>query len=144
MKRILCDRQSEIQRPAPDADERNPSTPNRTTLPWTIIRALGYRGHRGLDYRRGVRDVPPPEGSERRMALWLFLFVASVFLLFQQGTVTGYDGGTMYAVTQSMVDEHTFAIPDAWNTLTGPDGREYGRYGLGLSLVGAIPYVLSK
>ncbi len=78
------------------------------------------------------------------MALWLFLFVASVFLLFQQGTVTGYDGGTMYAVTQSMVNEHTFAIPDAWNTLTGPDGREYGRYGLGLSLVGAIPYVLSK
>ena len=78
------------------------------------------------------------------MALWLFLFVASVFLLFQQGTVTGYDGGTMYAVTQSMVDEHTFAIPDAWNTLTGPDGLEYGRYGLGLSLVGVIPYLLSK
>lgn len=78
------------------------------------------------------------------MTLWLFLLVASVFLLFQQGTVTGYDGGTMYEVTKAMVDEHTFAIPDAWNTLTGPDGLEYGRYGLGLSLLGAIPYFLSK
>jgi SAM-dependent methyltransferase len=70
--------------------------------------------------------------------------MAAFFLMFQQGVVTGYDGGTMYEVTRSIVDRGTFAISDEWNTLPGPDGRAYGRYGLGLSLLGTVPYFLAR
>jgi SAM-dependent methyltransferase len=70
--------------------------------------------------------------------------MAAIFLVFQQGVVTGYDGGTMYEVTRSMVDGGTFSISGEWNTLPGPDGLEYSRYGLGLSLLSAVPYVLAR
>jgi hypothetical protein len=70
--------------------------------------------------------------------------MSATFLVFQQGAVTGYDGGTMYQLTKSMVDRGTFAIPGRWNTLPGRGGLEYSRYGLGLSLVVAIPYALAQ
>src|SRR5438093_932638 len=70
--------------------------------------------------------------------------MAATFLVFQEGVVTGYDGGTMYQVTKSMVDHGTLAISEEWNTLPGRDGLRYARYGLGLSLVAAIPYALVK
>jgi Glycosyl transferase family 2 len=81
--------------------------------------------------------------AERRLLTWLFLLMAATFLVFQQGVVTGYDGGTMYEVTKSMVDRGTTAVPEEWNALPGRDGLAYSRYGLGLSIVAALPYALS-
>ena len=78
---------------------------------------------------------------ERRVLLWSFVVMSAVFLLFQEGAVTGYDGQTVFEVTRSLVERRTFAISDEFNTLPGADGRHYSRYGLGLSLVGAIPYL---
>ena len=94
-------------------------------------------------------DAGAPPGrattsAERRFLVWLFVFVAATFLVFQQGVVTGYDGGTMYEVTKSMVDRRTIAVPEEWNTLPGRDGLAYSRYGLGLSIVAALPYALSR
>jgi hypothetical protein len=82
--------------------------------------------------------------AERRLVAWLFVLVTAASLVVQEGAVTGYDGQTMYEVTRSMVERGTFAIDEEFNTLPGPDGREYSRYGLGLSLVAAIPYVASR
>jgi hypothetical protein len=76
--------------------------------------------------------------------MWLFVLMAAAFLVFQNGVVTGYDGGTMYEVTKSMVDRGTFAVPEEWNALPGRDGLAYSRYGLGLSVVAALPYALSR
>ena len=54
--------------------------------------------------------------------MWLFVLMAAVFLDFQNGVVTGYDGGTMYGVMKSMVDRGTFAAPAEWNALPGVMG----------------------
>jgi hypothetical protein len=93
-----------------------------------------------------TRSFPQPRVTEgeRRLIRWLFVLMAASFLLFQQAAVTGYDGGTMYEVTKSMVDHGSFAVPGEWNALPGRGGLEYSRYGLGLSLVAAVPYALAK
>jgi hypothetical protein len=89
-------------------------------------------------------DGPERRARDKQIQLWLFVLTGGFFLIFQQGVVTGYDGGTMYEVTRSIVDRGTFAISGEWNTLPGPDGRDYGRYGLGLSLLATVPYVLTR
>jgi hypothetical protein len=91
-----------------------------------------------------ARESPPEPvtpRTERRILMWLFVIAAATFLIFQEGAITGYDGGTMYEVTKSMVEQGDVAISDEWNTLPGRDGRQYGRYGIGLSLFSAIPYM---
>jgi SAM-dependent methyltransferase len=65
-----------------------------------------------------------------------------LFLVVQEGAITGYDGGTMYEVTRSMAEQGDVAISEEWNTLPGREGLEYSRYGLGLSVVALFPYVL--
>lgn len=92
---------------------------------------------------RGTEHEPVSARNERRVLLWLFIVTAATLLLFQEGAITGYDGGTMYEVTRSMVEQGDVAISDEWNTLPGRDGLEYSRYGLGLSVVAAIPYALA-
>jgi SAM-dependent methyltransferase len=79
---------------------------------------------------------------DRRVSLWLLLVTLPVFLVVQEGAITGYDGGTMYEVTRSIAEQGDVAISEEWNTLPGRKGLEYSRYGLGLSLVALFPYVL--
>ena len=79
--------------------------------------------------------------THRRVALWLFVLVAASFLLVQEGAITGYDGRTMYGVTESMIERGSIAVDPELNTLPGRGGLEYSRYGLGLSLVAAVPYL---
>jgi hypothetical protein len=81
---------------------------------------------------------------ERRLLLWLFVLMAVVFSLFQEGVIIGYDGQTMYAVTEAIVERGTVAISDEWNTLPGRGGLQYSRYGPGLSLLSIVPYVLAR
>lgn len=99
--------------------------------------------------RSGFKSAAPdssPDNHARvrdhRVSLWLFLAMLPVFLLVQEGAITGYDGGTMYEVTRSMAEQADVAISEEWNTLPGRRGLEYSRYGLGLSLVALFPYVL--
>jgi SAM-dependent methyltransferase len=90
-----------------------------------------------------ARPTDASAHPDRRIVMWLFVLMAATFLLVQEGGVNNYDGRTMYEVTESMVERGTFAISSEWNTLPGRGGLEYGRYGLGLSLVSVVPYVLS-
>ncbi|HZB48625.1 MAG TPA: hypothetical protein VE547_05980, partial [Mycobacteriales bacterium] len=92
------------------------------------------------------RDQPVQRqlGPDRRVAVWLFLAVSAFFLLVQEGAITGYDGRTMYGVAEAIVERGTLAVDPELNTLPGPDGREYSRYGLGLSLLALVPYLLFR
>jgi SAM-dependent methyltransferase len=82
--------------------------------------------------------------GDRRVALWLFVLVCAGYLLVQEGGISGYDGRTMYGVTQAVIERSTFAVDPELNTLPGRGGLEYSRYGLGLSLLAAIPYLLLR
>jgi SAM-dependent methyltransferase len=82
--------------------------------------------------------------GDRQVALWLFVVTSAAFLLVQEGAITGYDGRTMYGVTEAIVERWTLAVDPELNTLPGPDGREYSRYGLGLSLLAVVPYILVR
>ena len=82
--------------------------------------------------------------ADRRVAAWLFVLVTAFFLLVQEGAITGYDGRTMYGVTESMIERGSFAVDPELNTLPGRGGLEYSRYGLGLSLVAAVPYLAAR
>ena len=96
--------------------------------------------------RCSTRGSGPGDGSpgDRRVAAWLFVLCRAGFLLVQEGAITGYDGRTMYGVTEAIVERWTLAVDPELNTLPGPDGREYSRYGLGLSLLALLPYVLLR
>jgi hypothetical protein len=86
---------------------------------------------------------PRPEATspgERRFLFWLFLVAAGVLLLVQEGAITGYDGQTMYEVTKAVVERGDLAVDREWNALPGSDGRFYGRHGIGMTIVGLVPY----
>ena len=85
----------------------------------------------------------PRTDAERRLVVSLAVLAAAVFLIVQEGGVNNYDGRTMYEVTAAIVDRGTIAISGEWNTLPGGDGQHFGRYGLGLSLVSAVPFIAS-
>jgi SAM-dependent methyltransferase len=82
--------------------------------------------------------------ADHRVAARLFVLVALGFLLVQEGAITGYDGRTMYGVTEAIVERGALAVDQELNTLPGRDGNEYSRYGLGLSLLAAVPYLLVR
>ena len=91
------------------------------------------------------QEVRPGVGSaERRLLISLFVLASSVLLIVQEGAITSYDGQTVYQVTRSLVERRTFAVSKEFNTQPGSDGRHYSRYGLGLSLVAAIPYLAAR
>jgi hypothetical protein len=82
----------------------------------------------------------PLARSERRLVAWLFVLTAAVLLLLQEGAITGYDGRVMYEVTRSIVERQSVTVPHEWSPVQGQGGQYYGKYGIGLSLVGACPY----
>ena len=99
----------------------------------------------GMRPEHGAEFQPAPgQLAHRRAAVWLFVVVTAAFLLVQEGAITGYDGRTMYAVTESMIERGSLAVDPELNTLPGRDGLEYSRYGLGLSLVAAVPYLVVR
>lgn len=82
--------------------------------------------------------------SRRRLCVWLFIGLSASFLIVQEGAVTGYDGATMVAVTESLVERGTVAVSPEFNTMPGRGGLDYSRYGLGLSLLAVPPYVVAR
>lgn len=81
---------------------------------------------------------------ERRLLVWLFLAVAAASLLFQEAAVTVYDGRTVYAVTEAVIERGTFVVDQELVTQVGRGGHHYSSFGLGLSVVAAVPYLLVR
>ncbi|HEX5503299.1 MAG TPA: phospholipid carrier-dependent glycosyltransferase [Thermomicrobiales bacterium] len=82
--------------------------------------------------------------GERRWAPALLLLFAGFYLLTASGHFYAVDEETIYAVTASLVERHTFALQEQWGLVAGrgPDGRLYAQYAPGQSLL-AVPLYLA-
>jgi hypothetical protein len=98
-----------------------------------------------LEVRSSMRSALALRVGNLGVRPLLFVFVLTVLLLVQQGTITGIDGESSYRVTQALVDHGDLALSaDAPHTAVGRDGDYYSKFGIGLPLLGTIPYVLAK
>ena len=96
-------------------------------------------------------DAPPARTArwtvEGRRTLALFLVCLGFYLLTASGHFYAADEETVYRVTESLVERHTFAVPDTWGVIgTQRDaaGALYAQYTPGQSLVALPLYVLGK
>jgi hypothetical protein len=72
-----------------------------------------------------------------------FLAVVCLLLIWQAGQVTSSDGNSSLQLTESLVDHGAVSVPKA-DGVRGRDGQFVSKYGLGLPLLAAVPYALSK
>jgi len=80
-----------------------------------------------------------------RTPLLVFGAGLALFTLTAGGSLTSSDSVTTFALTASLVDRQSIALPDAhgpFDASVGPDGRPYSRYGIGQSLYD-IPFYLA-
>jgi hypothetical protein len=91
----------------------------------------------------GSRVGEATDQSDARAAFWLAILVASVILLFHGSALGSSDGTSMYEVAKSIVEDGDVAINRGvvWK---GRDGHFYSPYGIGLSLLAIIPYVVVR
>lgn len=85
--------------------------------------------------------------SKRITICLIFLFFLGVYLSGIGERVYSTDGETMLRTTWSIVDRHRLDIPCTRrlpNAVRGPDGRCYGRYGLGQPLAAIPLYLVAK
>ncbi len=86
-------------------------------------------------------------GGEGRRTLALFLACLGFYLLTASGHFYAADEETVYRVTESLVERHTFAVPDTWGiigTQRDAGGALYAQYTPGQSLVALPLYLLGK
>src|SRR5919108_3073924 len=87
---------------------------------------------------------PPPATrsvrEERSLVLFLGLLAAALFLLFQQGTIANSDGQAVFDLTRSLVEDHDLTIDEELGS-QGRGGSYFSHFGIGLSVVGVVPYV---
>jgi hypothetical protein len=85
------------------------------------------------------------EGTDRRIAEWLFLLTFAVYGYFYAGA--GWNQNSQLDLTRALVERHSFAI-DAYASNTGDvsthDDHVYSNKSPGLSFLGAIPYALIR
>lgn len=68
---------------------------------------------------------------------------AALLLLVHIGHVDSADGSVQFSTTQSIVEHGRLSIPQQLNAVAGRHGLFYSKYGIGLSALGVIPYVLA-
>jgi hypothetical protein len=78
-----------------------------------------------------------------RPALLLGVASAAALLLLHLGHVDSADSSVTFSVTRSIVEHGQFAIPQQLNAIPGHDGLFFSKYGIGLSALGVIPYLLA-
>lgn len=83
--------------------------------------------------------MPQVTTTDRRIALWLFVTLAALFLLFQEGFISGSDGGTVFRVAQSIVRHGSIAVDPEFG-IPGRNGQYVGRFAPALSLL-TVPIV---
>jgi hypothetical protein len=77
--------------------------------------------------------------------VWLFVLVASVYLLTAAGRFANYDAESMFAVTRSLYERGSLDVgrcePRSWSIacVRGTDGRFYSGYGV-IPSVAALPF----
>ncbi len=91
-----------------------------------------------------ARNCQRVNAHGRRLSGLLFGCAFAVYVLFAQGTVRSWDGGTMMAVTESIVERGDFSVPAGSPGKQGRDGKWYGWYGIGCSLLAIPAYLAGK
>ena len=89
------------------------------------------------------RHVPRPDRVDRRICCLLFLSLLALYLAVSRHLHVSYDGDSMAAVARNIVDHFTIRTTGAFDDylhLSTP----YSPYGIGLSVVMAPVYALSK
>jgi hypothetical protein len=89
--------------------------------------------------RLGSRRAAESRARVPRVAAALAVFSASIFLLFQEAAITGSDGYTVYQVTESILGRGDITVDPTFGS-PGRGGDYYSKYGIGLSVIGVIPY----
>lgn len=78
------------------------------------------------------------------MRLKIYLFFLAIYCLTTAGHIYTVDSLLNYAVTKSLAEEGSLAIPRFMMTVEGIDGRHYSKLGIGQSIVGLPFYFLGK
>lgn len=81
-------------------------------------------------------------GQTYRLHLGLYLLLAGLYLASGAGHFFSTDHVSVYLTTQSLVENFDLAIKPIHDTAIGPDGRSYGVFGLGQSIL-SIPLYLA-
>lgn len=81
------------------------------------------------------------KNSHKKIAFWIFLGFAALYVLSMGGHGYGGVGTTTYDVTRSMILRGSVAIDAVPWGKVGPDGQFYAQYGIGHSLYN-IPFYL--
>ena len=81
---------------------------------------------------------------ERRMILWLFAACWCVLLLIHNGGLSGLDGETFYQVAKSAIDKQRLDVGPGFNSTTGVGGLQYAKSSIGMPLLAAVVYAISK
>ncbi len=115
-------------------------TPMPTTNPLSSV----VRPSSSVVASRSLANRP----SDRTTALFVALFLFSVYLLSFNGRITSSDGLSMFAVTESVVKRGDLSTDQMWTffgtkSVPAPDGEVYSKYGYGTSLFAAPLYLLA-
>lgn len=81
-----------------------------------------------------------PSG-DGRIAVWIAVCAALVYLPFSHGHLTGSDEYSIYASTASLVEEGDLAVGRGLHRFAGRNGRWYSIFAVGQSLL-AVPFYL--
>src|SRR3954451_23842613 len=96
----------------------------------------------------GVAPTHKPQSNRARLrTLALFLAFLGFYLLTASGHFYAVDEETVFRVTESLVERHTVALPEAWGLVASPPGADeprYAQYTPGQSLAAIPLYLVGK
>jgi hypothetical protein len=84
---------------------------------------------------------PAHPSADLKTKLGIYLLFLSIYLMSSSGHFFSTDQVAVYLTTKSLVEDHSLAIKPMNDTFVGADGRAYGVYGLGQSIL-SIPLYL--
>ncbi|HEY8515588.1 MAG TPA: hypothetical protein VIS07_08745 [Candidatus Binatia bacterium] len=100
--------------------------------------ALAPAAKRGAHAVIELQRPQPGASTKARLApVGVFLATLGFLLLTHGGHFYAADSLIVHLTATKLVEEQTLELGDVWGTVQGADGKRYGRYGLGLSLLQA-------
>jgi len=89
-------------------------------------------------------DHPRLPAPCRKLGLWIFLLLLGVYVALTRGHFFTTDEVTVYQQTRSLWERGDLAVAPLPNSLPGRDGRYYGVYGAGQSVLSLPFYAVGK
>ncbi|MEW6268081.1 MAG: hypothetical protein AB1689_02140, partial [Thermodesulfobacteriota bacterium] len=96
-----------------------------------------------VERRAGTLDACPaaragsPGAAAPRATTGVFLAALGFLLLTHGGHFYAADSLIVHLTTTRLLEEQRLDLGEIWGTVKGPDGKRYGRYGIGLSVLQA-------